>query len=91
MKHQIVIFLVCALVATSVAEFKCEKGTPYKENNCNSCNCLDGGLLACTEIACLGDEYQRSFNCVEGTVTQNNCNTCTCVEGQGTICTNHKC
>ncbi|XP_031345444.1 serine protease inhibitor I/II-like [Photinus pyralis] len=91
MKYQLLVLWVLALVAFSGAEFHCEMGTPYVENGCNSCNCMMGNLLACTEKACPGDDYNKSFNCVEGTVSKRGCNTCTCFKSMGTICTNKRC
>ncbi|KAK4873475.1 hypothetical protein RN001_015504 [Aquatica leii] len=70
--------------------FECEKNVPYKENDCNSCSCLDSGI-ACTDMACGHQKSIDMLNCEVGTTSKNDCNDCWCVHQIGTICTDYPC
>lgn len=88
---------VCALLAfvavgaVCYAEWVCEKGVPYKENECNECSCTENNLLQCGDKGCLDPLESILFNCKVGTITQNDCNSCECVKDLGTVCTNKQC
>ena len=57
------------------------------DDGCNTCTCMDGGGVACTEMACgcmyEGDLYAvgASFPAADG------CNTCACMSGGQVACT----
>ncbi|KAF5307566.1 hypothetical protein FQR65_LT06784 [Abscondita terminalis] len=90
MDIKIVFMIFVALHVASCAEFVCETGQNYKENNCNNCRCNDG-KLTCTMKSCNGPEYDKMFNCVAGTTYKNNCNDCWCTKEYGTVCTAKTC
>ncbi|XP_031356910.1 serine protease inhibitor I/II-like isoform X2 [Photinus pyralis] len=90
MKVQLLVLAVfCIACAFASDEFVCQEGVPYKENECNNCNC-NNGHLACTLMAC-GERSAELRKCEVGTKTKVDCNDCECVKNMGTICTNRKC
>jgi len=65
-------------------------------NWCNTCTCMEGGMMACTAMACIGDDPNGGSNgggCLNGKqrvedgwsgpclAPGNTCNTCQCTEG----------
>ncbi|XP_031356998.1 pacifastin-like protease inhibitor cvp4 [Photinus pyralis] len=92
MKFQL-FFLIAALVVYVSAEhdWTCQKGVSYIENDCNNCQCIDGGL-ACARSACVHEEHNEMVKCTEfGKEFVRGCNTCVCTEKYHTVCTNEKC
>ncbi|XP_031336951.1 protease inhibitors-like [Photinus pyralis] len=88
MKLQLIFFIAILIVYVS-AEWACNSGVSYRENDCNYCNCLDGGL-ACTRMRCGHQESLRMASCTDyGKVTTSRYGeTCTCTRKYHTVCWN---
>ena len=60
-------------------------------DGCNTCTCMDNGLVACTLMAC-GCMVDDSFHLVgESFPADDGCNTCTCVAPGEVACTEMAC
>ncbi|NUP06084.1 MAG: hypothetical protein HOW73_08500 [Polyangiaceae bacterium] len=69
-----------------------EEGETFTDG-CNTCTCLAGGSVDCTENDCSdGCVYDGVFRDVGETfVASDGCNTCTCVSPENVECTNQSC
>ncbi|KAF2888640.1 hypothetical protein ILUMI_17533 [Ignelater luminosus] len=95
MKSTIGVFLaviaIGILLCSTTAEWVCQPGVPYKENECNNCTCSESNKLVCGDKGCLDPIESFLFNCQVGTITEKDCNRCECIKDIGTVCTNKIC
>ncbi|XP_058808298.1 serine protease inhibitor I/II-like [Phymastichus coffea] len=68
---------------------------PYFMLDCNTCNCPDGKLAACTLIGCPTPNiplYMDGMLCPAGQKFTSDCNDCNCHEdGRSATCTKKEC
>jgi len=69
-----------------------EGDTVPAPDGCNTCTCLPGGTLACTEIACPVCVFNGTIHRVGETFPAGDgCNVCTCLGGGRVVCTLRAC
>ncbi|KAL1498380.1 hypothetical protein ABEB36_009187 [Hypothenemus hampei] len=74
--------LLLLTVLTAVESAAVAECSPneVKQEDCNTCICVEAGFWSCTKMLCL---EKRETKCDEGSITSfdNGCNTCRCYNG----------
>lgn len=93
MKHfyiAVVAISVIFLLVPTVLSAICKPGSTWKVD-CNTCFCTNGGVGACTKMACLPKQKRALRECVPFTSWNDGCNDCTCSKDGHPACTEKFC